>query len=187
MKEFKLGIILFVITALCVGSLGYINSLTTPIIQINKEKAEKEAMKKLLQEAEDFIKIETIEDEGITSLYVGTKQGNAIGVVAKTITNGYGGNIELLVGLDTESKIKGIQILSHTETPGLGANATYPSFMEQFTGKISPLEVTKATAQENEIVAITGATITSKAVTDGVNQISEYVKAHQEELLKEVK
>ncbi|PHV71475.1 electron transporter RnfG [Sporanaerobium hydrogeniformans] len=184
MKELKLGAILFLITAICVGSLGFINSLTTPIISLNKEKAEKEAMGQLLQEADDFVSVEEIDDPMISSLYVGTKQGQSVGIVAKVTTNGYGGGIELMVGINKANKIMGVQILAHSETPGLGANAKNPSFINQFIDKTSPLKVTKTTSDE-EIVAITGATITSQAITDGVNQVAEYVLNHQKELLKE--
>ena len=97
-------------------------------------------------------------------------------------TKGYGGQIQLMVGISKEGKLAGIKILSQSETPGLGANATLPSFYEQYKEKpiSKDLEVVKSgTSEDNQIQALTGATITSKAVTTGVN---EAIKFYQENL-----
>ena len=74
-----------------------------------------------------------------------------------------------IVGIGIDKHITGISIGKHNETAGLGANATKPSFKDKFRGKLHP-ELVKIPSNDNqEIVAITGATITSQAVTDGVN------------------
>lgn len=188
MKEsLVLGGKLFLITAICVGLLGFINNITTPIIKINKENKEKLAMQQIIKEADDFEEATVESVENITKLYVAKTAGKNIGFIAKAQSNGYGGAIEILIGLDENVQVKGIQILSHSETPGLGANATNESFTSQFVSKKTPIKVIKATTpSDDEIVAITGSTITSQAVTDGVNAAVDYVMQHQEELLKEV-
>ncbi|WP_069997969.1 RnfABCDGE type electron transport complex subunit G [Cellulosilyticum sp. I15G10I2] len=181
-ESLKLGILLFVITAVCAGMLGLINRTTTPVIAQNKADSEQQAMKMLIEEAETFSKVENIEDEKIKEVYVAKSGEEVIGTIAKVMPNGYGGEITVLIGFDLESQIKGIKILSHTETPGFGANATKPTFIDQFLQKLPPLKVVKATPQEDEIVAITGATITSDAIVEGVNQAAAYVIEHQQEL-----
>ncbi len=78
-----------------------------------------------------------------------------------------------MVGLDTEGTIVGIEILSHSETPGLGANAVKDDFKGRFAGKSGALTVDKVSNDGQNIQAITAATITSKAVVSAVNTITE--------------
>ncbi|MGL4797850.1 MAG: RnfABCDGE type electron transport complex subunit G [Cellulosilyticaceae bacterium] len=186
MKEIlKLGGVLLLITAICAGLLGFVNNLTQPLIAEGKVKATNEAIQKLLPEAKEVIKLEKTQDEKMLEVYVAKTEGVYVGSVAKVAPNGYGGTIEMLVGIDAEGKVAGVQILSHAETPGLGANMTKESFSTQFKGKDEGIGVTKGAASGNDISAITGATITSQAVTDGVNQVINYVTTHQESLMKE--
>ena len=88
---------------------------------------------------------------------------------------GYGGDIELVVGLDSNYKVLGINILSHHETPGLGASAI-KSLIPQFISKSGPFQISENPNQESEIQGITGATITTKAITDIVNNAIELAK-----------
>ena len=78
----------------------------------------------------------------------------------------------MMVGVDTEGTVTGVRILSHSDTPGLGALATSPDFYEQFTGMSGTLAVNKDGGQ---VQAITSATITSRAVTVGVNDAISWV------------
>ncbi|MBQ2617784.1 MAG: FMN-binding protein, partial [Synergistaceae bacterium] len=89
---------------------------------------------------------------------------------------GYGGQIGFVVGITKDGTVKAINILNHSETPGLGAKSTEPEFYGQFADKSSlPLKVVKGGASNpDEIAAISGATITSNAVTDGVNGAVKY-------------
>ena len=181
----KLGLILFTITAVCAGLLGAVNGITTPIIAAKKEASKQEAMRTILSDADNFVAAENIQDEMINELYIGVKDNTYVGTVAKVAPSGYGGPVEILVGINKEGKINAVQVLSHTETPGLGANAKEPKFIDQFMSKLPPLKVTKSAPADNEISAITGATITSDAVTKGVNHVAEYVDAHKSELEQE--
>ncbi|MBE6022849.1 MAG: RnfABCDGE type electron transport complex subunit G [Cellulosilyticum sp.] len=177
----KLGGILFLITAICVGILGAVNQITAPIIAANEIKSEEAAMRKLITEAEHFIPLEDLADESVKKVCIAQKGDTTIGYVLRMEPNGYGGAIKLLIGIDLEGNVAGISILEHSETPGFGANAEKESFKGQFTMRKTPLLVSKAAPDENEIQAITGATITSEAITNAVNSASEYVMAHQEE------
>ena len=109
------------------------------------------------------------------------KSGNIAGHVVKASGQGYGGKIELLLGLDPEAKtITGLFILGgHKETPGLGDKITQDNWRNQYVGKSSdsPLDVIKGTSvNDNEIDAISGATISSRAVTDIVNSTIADIK-----------
>jgi len=188
MKEsLKLGAILFIITAICSGLLGFVNNITTPIIAENKKSSEQKAMKILMSEAEEFTEVPGIVDENIKQLYIAKSNDKSIGTVAKIGPSGYGGEITVLIGFDLDANIKGIKILSLAETPGLGANATKGSFINQFLQKIPPLNVVKTSPKDNEIEAITGATITSAAIVKGVNEAAKYITDHKQELLTEGK
>lgn len=181
MKEsMKLGLILCVITAVCVGMLGLINQQTMPVIAQNKLGSQQLAMKMLIEEAKTFEVLEDIQDEKIKEVYIAKSDSEVIGSIVKVAPNGYGGEITVLIGFDLEGHIKGLKILSHTETPGFGASAPEPSFTDQFIQKLPPLKVSKSTPQDNEILTITGATITSDAVVLGVNQAAAYVIENKE-------
>ncbi|MGL4361956.1 MAG: RnfABCDGE type electron transport complex subunit G [Cellulosilyticaceae bacterium] len=176
MKEtLKLGAVLFCITAVCSGLLGLVNSVTKPLIAERKQMATTEAIQRLIPEADDVISIDGDVDAGILEIYNATQNDMPVGTVVKVIANGYGDVIEMLVGVDLQQNVTGVEILSHAETPGLGANLEKPEFIEQFVGKIYGIDAKKGTSKDNEISAITGATITSQAVVDGVNQALEYV------------
>jgi electron transport complex protein RnfG len=97
-----------------------------------------------------------------------------LGHVLSVAPKGYSGSIDLMVGISggPEGTVQGVEIISHSETPGLGANADTPAFTGQYVGKTGSgfLNVVKiGPAGEDEIQAIASATITSQAVTDGVN------------------
>lgn len=177
----KLGGILFLLTAICVGILGGVNEMTRPIIEKNEASTEEASMRELITTAETFENVD-FTDESIIKKVVIAKQGSqTVGYVLRVEPNGYGGAIKLLIGLDQEGVVKGISILEHSETPGFGANADKDDFKNQFTNKVAPLSVTKSAASEDEIEAITGATITSVAITDAVNVAAEYVGKHKME------
>lgn len=185
MESLKLGGILLLITTLCAGLLGFVNSQTAPIIIQGKEQTQTQAVKSLLPDFETVVKVDNMEEDKITTAFVTYKGDTYVGAVVKTYPEGYGGGIELLVGIEASGEVSGIQILSHQETPGLGANMLQDDFKGQFIDQRAPLGVSKTSRGEGEIMAITGATITSQAVTDGVNLAAEYIKINQEEWEKE--
>ena len=156
---------LFVICLVVTALLAVTNMLTAPQIQ------------KLSKETEDKTKAEVLASDALTvsadgndyTYYEGTASGDTIGYVFKTSAKGYGGDIDLMVGIDTSGKVTGVSILSISETAGLGMNAKNESFINQYIGKSGTIGVSKNGASDTEIQALTGATITSKAVTSAVN------------------
>ena len=97
------------------------------------------------------------------------KAGNGAGCTVTTALNGYGGTVRIMFGVTAEGKIAGVEVLEHNETKGLGERITTDAFKNQFIGKSGALSVTKGSAGDQEIAALTGATISSKAMTDSAN------------------
>jgi len=191
---FKTAIILFLIAAIAALLLAFTNYITSPVIAKQTEQTNTAARQAVLSDAETFEPVEDLdviaqkalgEDASIVEeAYVGLKGGQVVGYAIKTTPSGYGGDIELLTGIASDGTTTGIAILSQEETPGLGARSTETAFQEQYKGLNASEEISVVKNQEasgNQIVAITGATITSKAVTRGVNVANKVFQALQAE------
>lgn len=168
----KLGITLFAICAVAALVLGVTNNITAPVIEERNIQASNEARKIVLSEADEFKELDGMNSDIVLEVYEGIKDGQVIGYTIKTSSKGYGGAIELMVGISKDGKITGVEIGNHSETPGLGSKATEPMFKNQYVNKdvLNSLLVVKgSTNNDNEISAISGATITSNGVTNGVN------------------
>lgn len=168
----KLGITLFAICAVAALVLGVTNNITAPVIEERNIQASNEARKIVLSEADEFKELDGMNSDIVLEVYEGIKDGQVIGYTTKTSSKGYGGAIELMVGISKDGKITGVEIGNHSETPGLGSKATEPMFKNQYVNKdvLNSLLVVKgSTNNDNEISAISGATITSNGVTSGVN------------------
>jgi electron transport complex protein RnfG len=185
----KPSLVLFLVCAFITGALAYVNGVTEPIIAENARIAEQESLKSVFNDADSFLEPKEAEElktegfevsEGIEKLYVAQKGGQSVGYVVAVSSGGYGGKIKMLVGIDNDFDIKGVSLTSHNETPGLGAKVSDPGFTEQFLGK-APEKVfnvvKRVPRDDDEIQAITAATITSKAVTRGVDDAVELVRS----------
>lgn len=170
-KEFiKLSSILCIITLVAALLLAGVNKITAPRIAQAEEKASKEAMLKIIPDADSFVDL----NEAVSAAKKGDE---VIGYCVKVITTGYGGDISMMVGLDVEATVQGIEILSHSETAGLGAKITEESFKSQFKGKAPILQVVKSeTENEGEITAITGATVSSRGIANGIKMSLDLVE-----------
>lgn len=168
----RYGLILFVITAVCTGIVSGIYNITNPIIEKQNIEKDNAARKSILQEAKDFKKIDENFEGNIIEVYEGLDGSNTVGYTIKTISKGYGGDIEITTGITKDKKISGVSLGTMSETPGLGAKAKDEGFISQYTGKeVKQIKVIKnAVPKDDEISAIAGATITSNAVTSGVNE-----------------
>jgi len=170
----RLGLILFVITAIAGLILGGAHAITKVSIENQIIAENNNAMKETLPKADSFKKLNIIiKDKIVKEINQGFAGTTLVGYTIKVASKGYNGNLELVVGISISGKVEGMKIIAQNETPGLGANSVKPKFSSQFKGKaLTPeLKVVKASSSNpNEIDAITGATITSKAVTLGVNE-----------------
>lgn len=171
-KKFSVGDILkptIVLTLICLVTsalLAYTNSLTAPVIADNNVKAANATKAIVLSDAENFAD----ETKGDISYSIGTDASGAVtGYVFTTTAKSYGGEISVMVGVKADGTVSGVELLSINDTPGLGMNAKSPDFLTQFIGKTAGIIVNKNNPDENEIKALTGATVTSKAVTAAVN------------------
>lgn len=179
MKEIiKLGSILFLISAIAAASLGFVYAVTKGPIEQASQIADTETRKILLSEATEFEKMEVQSPQDypiVKDVFKGTKDGSVCGYTFKTTPKGYAGEVEVLIGIGMSGTITGVSIGNQNETPGLGTKAKDEKFNGQYIGKGSQLIVIKAGApKDDEISAISGATITSNAVTDGVNEALKY-------------
>lgn len=161
-------IALFVICLIATTLLAFANSVTAPIIDELAVQTEIETRKTVLSVADEF-KEET--ENGISYALGVDKDGNSVGLVFTTTSKSYGGEILVMTGVDMDGKVTGVELLSINDTAGLGMNATKPEFKDQFIGLIKGVQVMKNSSNHdnNEITALTGATITSDAVADAVN------------------
>ncbi|MBQ6706292.1 MAG: RnfABCDGE type electron transport complex subunit G [Clostridia bacterium] len=186
-KIIKDALMLFLITLVSGLALAAVYEITKAPIETAELAERAEAYRVVFADATDFESDETVDaavadsakalsDAGFSpvsvsdALYAVDGNGNRIGCVMTVNAKGYGGTIQFTMGV-TGDKISGISILSHSETAGLGALCTEESFYGQFAGKpAEPLKVIKTGATEpNEVDVISGATVTTNGITDGVN------------------
>lgn len=168
----KIGINLMIISIIGGAILAVTNFVTTSKIEEVEKEAKLKAMQAVLPAAIEFKKFKKKEDffEGLDL------DGNLVGYVISCLAAGYGGGFWVMAGVDNEFKIVEISILTHKETPGLGDKIEKEPFRGQFRGKGSEnLEIVKMPTK-NKIQAITGATLSSKAVTEAVKKGLEELK-----------
>ena len=179
---FKLGLNLLIISAVAALLLALTNSVTSSTIAQRNEQANAEARKLVLESAQDFEQVKDVKTDNskgveVSEIYEAKDaSGNTVGYTLKVLPSGYGGTIELMVGIDSaKGQVSGINVVSNSETAGLGAKSTDPEFSDQYKGKpLEELSVLKnGTPGDTEIKAISGATITSTAVTNGVDAAIE--------------
>jgi electron transport complex protein RnfG len=158
----KLAGMLLLISAVVAGLLGLVNYVTADKIEtINQEKTAA-SMNEVLP-ADSYTELAyTGSDSLVAALYQAGDQG----YVVEVTPSGFGGTIDMVVGVGQDGTVTGVSIISMSETSGLGANASKDSFRSQYVGKSGTLAVSK---DGGDIDALTGATITSRAVTTGVN------------------
>ena len=172
MGMMRLAFILFAIAAVVALLLSAVNEITKGPIKQQKEAAVYQAMSQVVP-AESYEKIDISNIEGldktVLEFYAARNGADDIGYCVKTAPLGFGGPIEVITGIDLEGKVTHVHIVSMAETAGLGTKAKEPDFLAQYSGKgIDVAVTTGSNPKENEISAISGATVSSKAVTAGV-------------------
>ena len=165
----RLTVTLLLITGIVAAALAGVNAITKEAIAANQEKKPQDALALVLPDAGNLQKQELTADAGIVSEVYTDGQSYAV----KVLPSGFDGTITMMVGI-ADGKVTGISVISHTETPGLGAvaaaqNAKGEAFRSQFVGQEGTLSI------GNQIDAMSGATITSTAVVTGVNAALSYV------------
>ncbi len=183
-KMMKDTAILLVITLVSGLLLGLVYQITKEPIAIQKEKAKQKACQEVFQEASSFEEVQVNQPDATAWADAGFAQetidevmaakdaaGETIGyVITVTTKEGYGGDIRFTVGIANDGTVNGISILDITETAGLGMRAE-EVLAPQFANKnVEQFQYVKTgAAADHQIDAISGATITTNAVTNGVN------------------
>ena len=175
-KAIHLGGTLLAVTAVTGIILGVVEHFTSQAIKQVELAAKNEAFKNVMPIAQTFEPMEKAESDSVLDIVQAKDSSGVVGWCMTVETKSYGGPLQFIAGITKDGAVKAINILNHSDTPGLGARATEPEFYGQFTDKSQlPLKVVKGSASNpDEIAAISGATITSNAVTDGVNAAVEY-------------
>ena len=185
-KIIKNTIILTLITVIAGLGLGLVYEVTKDPIAAAQEEAKKEAWQAVFPDAslDDFVAAEVcqavaeqvVADLGVQATVDEVCTVGDLGyVVTTTDKEGYGGDIQITVGITTDGTVSGVSILSISETAGLGMKATQPEFYEQYQGKqTESFYVSKDGGNGEPIDALSGATITSRAVTGAVNAALGY-------------
>ena len=173
-RNFKLGGILLIITMISGLLLGFANDLTKEAI-LENSKISKDDLNYIMPAAEKIqdTTIELDEESNIKELYEAVSGNDTIGYVMKINVKGFHGPIDFVIAISKDDKVTGMKVLSHNETPGLGAKITEDKFMQRFKDKPATdyLEAVKVTPnKDNEVEAISGATTSSKASVSAVNE-----------------
>lgn len=180
MREiWKTAIALFVICVITTGAMAFTYMGTKDTIIERALIDEENARREVLADAEKFEEISDL--SAITAsnptysivkkAFKGLKGDTVIGYVFTIDSKGYGGDIRIIVGVDNDGKVTRVKVGDNKETPGLGAKASQEPFISQFTNLAAtgPLQVVKnGGTKPEEIDAISGATITSRAVVKAV-------------------
>ena len=176
-KILKLTFILFLICAITAGILGVVNEVTKDRIYMQKNAKTIEAYSVVL--ASDRYEEVEFDKAAFPTVDVVSKADNGVGYVVQSTFSGAQGSITMVVGVDNDYKCTGISIIEHSETSGLGANAASSAevgvnFRAQFVGQGEDIALSKA---GGSIEALTGATITSNAVTEATATSIAVVKS----------
>lgn len=166
---------LLIICLVCSALLAYTNGATKDAIMQRSVEAESNSKTAVVPEAKDFSDSKSVSVSGTEYPYYEAldDSGKVIAYVFTTTSKGYGGDVRVMTGISKDGKITGVTPLTLNETPGLGMKAQNEDFLSQYIGKSDNIGVNKNSPGDNEIQAITGATITSRAVTACVNSAFE--------------
>ena len=183
MKVVRYAIVLLIFGAVAGGVLAYSNDITAPIIAEQEKAGSFAAFQEIFPDADDFVSIdegllnEIITEHGTVKEIIEVKSGEeAIAYVFNTISGGYGGGITTISGFNLDGTIAGIRITENSETPGLGTKIVDdPAYQESYVGKsvMEDLVLSASPTGENEVLLLSGATVSSEGVLNGVNDARE--------------
>ncbi len=188
------AMILFLVGFIVTAILAAVYQIANPLILAREASEKMLSLQKVLPKAESFedeMTASALTNMGITipntvvSAYRGVSGNDLSGYAVSVQPKGYGGKINMIVGIASDGSVSGVTIISMNETPGLGTKATESEFIDQYQGILpsDTLQVVKqGVSSKGDIQALTGATVTSRAVTRGV---SDAITIAQELIEKE--
>lgn len=154
---------LLLISAVTALLLSGVNALTKDRIAENDVKEKSAAIAMIFPDS-DSSEPADVTIDGINGVWLVTSGGDLLGYAASVSPLGFGGALDMMVGVNSDGTIAGMKIVSHSETPGLGSRVDDPDYLSQYTGKSGVLSFGSG------IDAITGSTISSKAVLEAANR-----------------
>ncbi len=172
----KPAAVLLVICIVAAGLLGYVNQITLAPIAAQDVIAKNKSMEAVLPDAASFGDEIEVNQGNITTVTPALDADkNEIGYAVAVTTKGFSAGLKLMFGVSTDGTLTGLSVVDcSNETPGLGANAANESFYGQFAGKSGTVAVTK---DGGDIEALTGATITSRAVANAATEAIDYINS----------
>ena len=172
--------VICIVTGLC---LSYVNSITKAPIARRIMEASELKKAEVLKEAQSFTELKIPEkisgkNNIITAAFKGVNSGKTAGFVFNVSPKGYGGPIDVTVGIGVDGSVTGVKLGENKETPGLGTKAAEAPFITQYGGKNikAIFELVKKPPAGNQIQAISGATISSRAVNSAVQAAADCAK-----------
>jgi electron transport complex protein RnfG len=194
MKELsRLALVLTLIAAAAGLILSLVEGVTrAPIAEVRRQETLKalRAVLPPIDNAPDADKIDLVigkDRKGrdlLRTFYRGKLEGKQAGIAFKVVApDGYSGNIEIMVGVDPEGRVVGIEILTHAETPGLGSKITAPVFKDQFRGKGLDDADWRVKKDGGSFDQITGATVSPRAVVQAVKSGLEFFREHRAQIV----
>ncbi len=194
---------LLIICVLAAALLGATYGFTSGPIEQGKQARAKASRQAVLSEADAFeaVDIEALKASGewhdntdknvsVTEAYIGTAGGEQVGMTVKVTSKGYNPGIEITIGFMPDGSVEAVNIGSHQETPGLGANASNPKFLNQFAKHMPYFTIGGGSAEAAsgpsadsgsgemvEVDALTSATLTSNGVISGINVAYDFFKS----------
>jgi len=169
----KFGLILMLFSGLAAASLALTYTLCKPMIDADQLKETRDSLARILPAAATFSESKRSIEGNEVNCFTGRSNNKTVGVVVTVSSKGYGGPIDMLVGVGVNGKVTGIKIVKLNETPGLGSKANDDRYLSQYIGKTWGRKY----VVKKDIQAISGATITSGAVADGVSDALRFAKA----------
>lgn len=186
----KPSFVLFLVCLVVTAALALTYNITKETIEARAASDAESARKEVLADADSFSQLDEGQVESIIEsnpelnlikeVFQGIKADKVTGYVFSVTNKGYGGEIDIIVGIDAAGTITGVKVAEHSETPGLGSKATDQAFLSQLTG-IAPegtLNVVKnkGSDKDEDIVAVSGATISSKAIVEATQAALDFYK-----------
>ena len=181
-------LVLFLCGLFITAILAVVYQVTDPIIRASAAEEQKLALKKVLPEADSFdpaLTPDKLKEKGVTvpstvsAVFRGTASGQFAGYAVSVAPKGYGGKIVLIAGIGPDGAMEGVTLVSQNETPGLGTRAKDPAFLGKYAGLSAGdgLQVVKkVSVRKGDIQALSGATVTSRAVTRGISDALAVVR-----------
>ncbi len=178
----KLSLTLLGITFIVALLLAFVNYITAPkIVESNNQKLA-QAMSNVLPEATQFEDLtskltETDKGSTISAIQAGkNKRGEIVGYCVQVSPKGYSAEIEMMVGIDKDGKVVDTDVISISDTPGIGTQVEEPAFREQFVGIDTVVSVKGEASNPNEVALISGATYSSSGFAEGVSSALQAVQ-----------